>query len=296
MSKALNRGLGRGLDSLIPSDIEVSQLSQREAKQRIAAIATDQLHANPDQPRRHFDEKELTSLAESIKEHGILQPLLVRQLSNGSYQIVAGERRWRAATSIGLAEVPVIVISVDEIKRAEIALIENVQREDLQPLELAAALHRLHYDFNLDYELIGKRIGKAATTVVNIVRLMQLPEAAKTALAEGKITEGHSRAILALRDSPEKQAELLDYILRQDWSVRKSEAFVVAYKQGASTKTQALRKTKVTTPQTLKLSKRLGRDVSVQRMAKGGRLQISYKNDEDLKALTEKLLGSEQEG
>lgn len=296
MSKALNRGLGRGLDSLIPSDIEVSQLSQREAKQRIAAIATDQLHANPDQPRRHFDENELTSLAESIKEHGILQPLLVRQLSNGSFQIVAGERRWRAATSIGLAEVPVIVISVDEIKRAEIALIENVQREDLQPLELAAALHRLHYDFNLDYELIGKRIGKAATTVVNIVRLMQLPEAAKEALAEGKITEGHSRAILALRDSPEKQAELLDYILRQDWSVRKSEAFVVAYKQGASTKTQALRKTKVTTPQTLKLSKRLGRDVSVQRMAKGGRLQISYKNDEDLKALTEKLLGSEQEG
>ncbi len=296
MSKALNRGLGRGLDSLIPSDIEVSQLSQREAKQRIAAIATDQLHANPDQPRRHFDENELTSLAESIKEHGILQPLLVRQLSNGSFQIVAGERRWRAATSIGLAEVPVIVISVDEIKRAEIALIENVQREDLQPLELAAALHRLHYDFNLDYELIGKRIGKAATTVVNIVRLMQLPEAAKAALAEGKITEGHSRAILALRDSPEKQAELLDYILRQDWSVRKSEAFVVAYKQGASTKTQALRKTKVTTPQTLKLSKRLGRDVSVQRMAKGGRLQISYKNDEDLKALTEKLLGSEQEG
>ncbi len=288
MSKQL-KGLGRGLDSLIPSDLEVSQLSQRDVKQRVEEIPLNDLQANPDQPRRFFDEQELDSLASSISEHGILQPLLVRK-DGTKYQIIAGERRWRAATKLSLPTVPAIVITASEIKRAELALIENVQREDLRPLELAAALHRLHYDYNLDYGTVGKRIGKAATTVANIVRLMQLPEPAKVALSENAISEGHARAILALKSSPEKQAELLDYILKHDWSVRKSEAFVVAYKGGAKDKKQALKGSSVTTRETKRLSQQLNRQVSLQRMARGGRLVITYKNDEDLAELTQQLL------
>lgn len=284
------KALGRGLDSLIPNDIEISQLSKKEASRRIVDVTVLDLQPNPDQPRRTFDDKELQSLAESIKAHGVLQPLLARELDEGGYQIIAGERRWRAAQIAKLAELPVIVISSDEIARAEVALIENVQREDLRPLELAAALHRLHYDFNLDYEQIGKRIGKASSTVVNIVRLMQLPDDAKLALGEGKITEGHARAILALREAPEKQAELLNYIVKQDWSVRKSEAFVVAYRQGAPTKVHAVRNAQSDTPQTRRLSKQLGRPVSLQRMAKGGRMLITYKDDKDLQQLTELIL------
>ena len=288
MSKT--NSLGRGLDSLIPSDIEISQLGNKEASRRIEDILIVDLKANPDQPRRTFNDEELASLAASISEHGILQPLLVRSMGDGEYQIIAGERRWRAAQLANLETAPAIVISTDELHRAEIALIENVQREDLKPLELAAALHRLHYDFNLDYEKIGKRIGKAASTVVNIVRLMQLPEDAKVALADGHISEGHARAILALREAPEKQAELLEYIVKHDWSVRKSEAFVVAYRQGAPTKAQALKGAQADNPQTRKLSKQLGRPVSLQRMAKGGRLMITYKDDGDLKLLTELIL------
>ncbi len=288
MSKT--NALGRGLDSLIPTDLEISQLSKKEASRRIEDIATTELQPNPDQPRRTFDDEELKSLSHSIKVHGVLQPLLVRELPEGGFQIIAGERRWRAAKLAKIKEVPVIVISSDEIARAEVALIENVQREDLRPLELAAALHRLHYDFNLDYEQIGKQIGKASSTVVNIVRLMQLPEDAKLALGEGKISEGHARAILALREMPEKQAELLQYIIKQDWSVRKSEAFVIACRQGESTKVHAVRNAQADTPQTRRLSKQLGRQVSLQRMARGGRLLISYKDEKDLKRLTDQIL------
>lgn len=284
-----NKGLGRGLDSLIPMDVDVRELSVSNADHQVLKIPAATISPNRAQPRTEFSEVELASLTESVREHGILQPLLVTK-EGEKYELVAGERRLRAAKAAGLIDVPVIITTADELRRAELALIENVQREDLQPLELAASLHHLHYDFGLEYDVIGKRIGKASTTVVNLVRLMQLPEAAKEALRQQKISEGHARAVLSLKDFPEKQAELLDFIIRFDWSVRKAEQYVVAFKQGATTTSQALRSTRVTTPDTARLSQRLGTKVTLKRMAKGGQLMISYKNEDQLKTIVTELL------
>jgi ParB family chromosome partitioning protein len=184
----------------------------------------------------------------------------------------------------GVEHVPAIVRSSEELEELEIALVENIQRVDLSPLEQAVSIQRLHDQFSQNYESIAKRLGKAESTVVNIVRLLQLSPAAQQALREERITEGHARALLALRDYPQQQAELLILIQKNLWSVRQAEQFVTATKKGGETET-AVRSTASETPETETISQVLKAPVSIKRMAKGGRLIISFKTDRDLQRL-----------
>ncbi len=277
--------MGRGFDSLLPGNFDSSILV--DESERVQKLEINSIVPNKHQPRSIFDEQALNELAESIKRYGVLQPLVVTPV-DGGYSIVAGERRWRASKKAALGHVPAIVRTSEELEQLEIALVENVQRVDLSALEQAKSIQRLHDQFNMDYETIAKRLGKASTTVINIVRLLGLPLEAQEALNDRKITEGHARAILALKN-PDQQQELLNLIMKNGWSVRQAEQYVTAHKQGAKTSQKATQKLSTTTPQTEKLSKLLKTKVSLKRMAKGGRLEIEYKNDSDLKRIIGKL-------
>jgi ParB family chromosome partitioning protein len=280
VSTAKKSGLGRGFDALIPQDFDKSILL--EDNERIQKIAVEELKANPNQPRQYFDKQALEQLAESIKNHGVVQPLVVTPIKDGGYAIIAGERRWRASQLAGLKKVPAVVRTMKELEQLEVAIVENVQRVDLSPLEQAVSVERLHQQFNMTYEAVAKRLGKATSTVNNIVRLLQLPEAARDALHEKKISEGHARAILALKDIPEKQIELLNNIIKQDWSVRQAERFVVSVKEGFKDTKETKKRMQTETTETKQLSKRIGAPVHIRRMAKGGKLEIAFKTDEEL--------------
>lgn len=279
-------GLGRGFDALIPQDFDKSILLDENEK--IQQLDITSLIPNPDQPRQHFDEDALNQLAESIKHYGIIQPLVVSPLKDGTYSIIAGERRWRASTKAGLKKVPAIVRTSKELERLEIAIVENVQRVDLSPLEQAVSIERLHQQFNMTYEAIATRLAKATSTVNNMVRLLQLPEEARTALHEKQISEGHARAILALKEHPEKQHDLLKQIIAGGWSVRQAERYVTSVKEGFKDVKETKQRMETETPATKQLSQRVGAPVHIRRTAKGGKLEISFKTDEDL----EKILSS----
>lgn len=279
----LGRGLGKGFDTLLPQNFDTSLLLTDD--DRIQKIDLDKIHPNKDQPRTHFDEEALAQLASSIKQFGILQPLVVTPLADGQYEIIAGERRWRASKIAGLDKVPVIVRSTKELEKLEIALIENVQRVDLSPLEQAVSIERLHQQFNMNYDAIAKRLGKAPSTINNIVRLLQLPASAREALVGKKITEGHARAILALKDAPEKQEELLANIVNQGWNVRQAERYVTSHKAGIQDKKTVKTRVDTETKETKALGKRLQTKVHIRRTAKGGKLELKFTSDEDLERL-----------
>lgn len=287
MSK--QKGLGKGFDALMPQNLE--NMLVEKSKDRVQNVFIKDIAPNPDQPRRSFDEAALQELAESIKQYGVLQPLLVMPKGESKYQLIAGERRWRASKLAGLDTVPVVSRSAEELEQLEMAIVENIQRVDLAPLEQAASIQRLHELFHISIEDIAKRLGKASSTITNIVRLLQLPPAAQDALQHKRISEGHARSILALKELPEQQEQLLLLIQKHGWSVRQAEQFVVAAKAGAPTSEKAKKRTATTTPATKQLSKVLNRQVSVSHMAKGGRLVIRFKTDEDLDDLIQ-LLGS----
>jgi ParB family chromosome partitioning protein len=283
------KGLGKGFDALMPQNLE--NMLVEKSKDRVQNVFIKDIAPNPDQPRRSFDEAALQELAESIKQYGVLQPLLVMPKGESKYQLIAGERRWRASKLAGLDTVPVVSRSAEELEQLEMAIVENIQRVDLAPLEQAASIQRLHELFHISIEDIAKRLGKASSTITNIVRLLQLPPAAQDALQHKRISEGHARSILALKELPEQQEQLLLLIQKHGWSVRQAEQFVVAAKAGAPTSEKAKKRTATTTPATKQLSKVLNRQVSVSHMAKGGRLVIRFKTDEDLDDLIQ-LLGS----
>lgn len=280
MSQTPKRGLGRGFEALISNDFDKSLLLTPE--DRIEKIPVDKLQASPYQPRKHFDEAALSELAASIKRHGVVQPLVVTPVKDGKYTLIAGERRWRAASLAGLKTVPALIRSSQELEQLEVALIENVQRVDLSPLEQAVSIERLHEQFNLSYDDIAKRLGKASSTVHNTVRLLRLPEAARDALAAGKISEGHARAILALKGDATRQAYLLKTIQEQGWSVRQAERFVTSVKAGVKQVDKAHARTETETPATKALSKKLKTPVTIRRTAKGGKLEIGFKTDDEL--------------
>jgi ParB family chromosome partitioning protein len=286
VSAKKSTGLGKGFDTLIPRDFDKSLLA--EDQERIKKLSVEQVTPNPDQPRQHFEKEGLDQLAASIKNYGILQPLVVTPRGK-TYEIVAGERRWRAAQIAGLTQVPVIIRTTKELEQLEIALVENVQRVDLAPLEQAVSIERLHQQFNIKYEAIAERLGKAPSTINNIVRLLQLPEEALMALREKKISEGHARAILSLKDIPEKQAELLVSIQKNEWSVRQSERFVTSVKEGYKEVKATHERMQVETPETKRLTKRIGAPVQIRRTARGGKLEIAFKSDEELTRILAQL-------
>lgn len=280
-------GLGRGFDALIPQNFDSSILL--DEAERIQKLAVDAVYPNKAQPRQFFDDTALAELADSIREHGILQPLVVTPAENGAYRIIAGERRWRAAKLARLSTIPAIVRTLKELEELEIALVENVQRVDLSPLEQAMSIERLHQQFSTSYESIAKRLGKASSTVHNIVRLLQLPPEAQQALRDKTITEGHARQILALKDLPDEQTKLLAAIIRNSWSVRQAERYVTSLKEGVQDEKSVHERTQEETPATKALGKRLGTKVAIKRMAHGGRLEITFKTDDELDNIIGKL-------
>lgn len=286
MAQTPKRGLGAGLSSLIPQSFDNSLLLNED--ERIQKVPREAIAPNADQPRRSFDQEALQELAVSIKTHGILQPIVVAPNGPGKYRIIAGERRWRAAKIANLTTVPVIVRTLKEQAELEIAIIENVQRVDLSPLEQAVSIERLHQQFGLAYDAIAKQLGKANSTVNNIVRLLQLPKAAQEALNTKMITEGHARAILALKDDAASQQQLLQAIIKNGWSVREAERFVTAHKAGHVT-AAAKERVQTETPETIALGTRLQTTVSIKRTAKGGRLEISFKSDDELQRIISQL-------
>lgn len=277
------QSLGKGFDALISDNFDQSLLL--DTAERVEKIPVDKLEANPHQPRKKFDNEALSELAASIKQHGVIQPLVVTPIRDGKYTLIAGERRWRASQQAGLKSVPAIIRSTEELEQLEIALIENVQRVDLNPLEQASSIERLHDQFSMSYEDISKRLGKAISTVNNISRLLQLPEAAKDALITGKITEGHARAILSLKGDEERQTYLLSTIIQQGWNVRQAERFVISIKEGIKETKVASERAQTETPETKRLGEKLGTDVRIRRMASGGRLEITFDSDDDLNRL-----------
>lgn len=279
--------LGRGLEGLLPTDFDNSILLGSE--ERIQNLFIKDVRPNADQPRKHFDDNALQELAESVREHGVLQPIIVSSMKDGTYEIIAGERRWRASQIAKLKTIPAIVRERESVQRLEIALIENVQRVDLSPLEQAQSISTLHDQFSLSYQEIAQKLGKAAPTVHNLVRLLQLPDAARTALQERAISEGHARAILALKDKPELQGQLLALITKEGWSVRQAEQFVNAHKEGLATSKAVKQRTVKETPETKLLAKKIGTKVTIQHTAKGGKLEIHFKSDKELEDLYQKL-------
>jgi len=285
------KGLGKDFSALIPDDMLSEALAVGSSTDHIEHIALKNLQPDPNQPRKHFDEELLRELADSITQHGIVQPLIAAKNDSG-YIIIAGERRYRAAQLVGLKEVPAIIRSFGEQEKLEISLIENVQREDLSKLELAAAYLKLHDQFNLDYKEIGVRVGRSESAVVNIMRLLKLPAKAKEALNNNLITEGHARQIVALKEESEQLA-LLELIIKNHWTVRQAEQYVVGHKKANKDEktSEGVRLTKIETKETKQLAQRLNTQVSVKHMAKGGRLIIDFKDESHLDKLMEELLG-----
>lgn len=281
-------GLGRGFDSLIPTQVDVGLLE--DDSNRIQKLLITDVYPNTEQPRKTFDEQSLYELAESIKEHGVLQPIIVVQKNDKTFRIVAGERRYRASQLAGLSRIPAIVRTLTELRELELALVENVQRVDLSPMEQAVSIARLQQQFSLTYAEIAKKLGKAETTVNNIVRLLHLPQNAVKALTENKISEGHARQILALKNEPLLQTELLELIIKNSWSVRQAEQFVSAHKKGALTAHEAKKNLATTTPATKKLSSYVNAPVKIRRTANGGEITIGFTNDTEMDRILSTLL------
>jgi ParB family chromosome partitioning protein len=282
---AQKQSLGRGLGALISEDLDRSIL--QEDNERVQKLLIQDIVPNPDQPRREFDVSALEEMARSIEQHGVVQPIIV--VRHGSqYRIVAGERRWRAAQLAQLSHLPAIVRSMQELEEIELSLIENIQRVDLSPLEQALSVYKLQHQFNLALEDIAKKLGKAPSTISNLMRLLQLPDSAREALRAGTISEGHARAILSLKQWPDKQAELLRSILDNNWTVRQAEQFAVAAKQGADSQVASSR-TASETKLTRDFGQKLGTKVRIKHTAKGGQLIIQFNSDDHLQEISQKL-------
>jgi len=278
--------LGKGLGALIP---EVEEADER----KLFYCGIEEIHPRRSQPRKHFDESNLQELAETIKEKGILQPLTVRRIEGG-YELLAGERRWRAAQKAGLMEVPVILREADDREALEISLIENLQREDLNPIEEAEGYRNLIETFSISQEEASKRVGKDRTTITNALRLLSLSSEIKNHLIQNRITAGHARALLSL-ESKEKQKELCNLIIQKGLSVREAEAWAKRWsvkpkkKMGPAGKREELQSQLQSLQDSLR--RHLGTKVRIQAKGKKGKIEIEYYSLEELERIIETIIG-----
>ena len=274
-------GLGRGLGALLGDDVLKTETTGA------LSLPISQVESCSSQPRKHFDEASLAELAASIQEHGIIQPLTVRKLASGYYQIIAGERRWRAARLAGLSEVPVIVIEADDRKAAELAMIENLQREDLNPMEEAAGFQSLIETYHMTQEEAATRVGKSRSAVPNALRLLSLTPSVRKLVEEGKLSAGHARALLPL--SPAVQESAAAAVVSGGLSVRQTEA--LAKRLSAEKKPEKPAPTGVdyTAEAQKDLSSKLGRGVKIVNGRKKGRIELEYYGLDDLNDLLEAL-------
>jgi len=279
------QSLGRGLDSLIPKSLETESTGYQ-------MVSTDLLKPNPSQPRKQFEQGALEELAESIKENGVIQPLIVRK-TDGGFEIVAGERRWRAAKIAKLEKLPVVIRTATDQDVAELTLIENIQREDLNPIEEAEAYEKLSERFGLTHEDIAKKTGKNRSVITNQLRLLKLSDKAKEALVSGAITAGHARALLAAA-SPEEMNSLLGEVLKKDLTVRRTEALVK--KKSRDTERPAepalneVAEDIFTRELTEELSGKFSTKVRISRSKTKGKIEIEYYSPEELERIIGILL------
>jgi len=279
------RGLGKGLDALIPGGD-----FQSDSPQGTQQIAIQSISPNPSQPRNQFNEDGLSDLARSIIEHGILQPLILTQNpADNSYSLIAGERRLRAAEMAGLEFVPAIVRDATELERLEFALIENIQREDLSPVEAALAYQRLNDEFGMSHEEISLSVGKSRTAITNTIRLLNLPEEVLLAIQNGQISEGHARALLGLT-TKKPQLAVLEMIIKNGLNVRQTEDLVRKY---SGSKSKETTNKPQTSPEVKGLENELrmilGTKVTLNHGEKGGTVTIHYYSQEELETLIDRL-------
>jgi ParB family transcriptional regulator, chromosome partitioning protein len=287
-------GLGRGLSDIITQGARSFNATPvAVAGPSIRQLLLSQIVANPRQPRVRFIEEPLDELVASIKEHGILQPITVRPRDH-QFEIIAGERRFRACQKAGLSNIPAIVKTVSDLEAYELALIENLQRENLDPIEEARGYRRLVVDFSLTQEQISQKVGKNRATIANAMRLLDLPEEIQSYLAQNRISQGHAKVILSLENS-EQQIKLAEEIIRQSLSVRQTEAWISRWRLGSGDKTKSSRsKIPHETPAHLRaiqesLQQKLAMRVHIQPSGNGGRVEIHYYTASDLDRLLELL-------
>ena len=282
---ASQKGLGKGLGALLGDFSE--EPAEKSAYQLLPIYKVE---PNPDQPRQDFDEAELQALSESISEHGIIQPLAVRELKSGYYQIIAGERRWRAARLAGLSEVPAVIIEADDRKVMELALIENLQRQDLNPVEEAQGYQSLIRDYGLTQEEAAARVGKSRPAVANALRLLGLSPEVLEKVRSGDLSAGHARAVLSLK-TPKKQLEATQKIIALGLSVRQAELLCRNMgKEAVPQKETPVMKVNYVAECEKQLSKHLGRGVKIVNGKRKGRFELEFYGQEDLQVLLDTLM------
>lgn len=286
MARAKKGGLGKGLDALFMDNETVDSGG-------VVTLRLSQIEPNRDQPRKIFSEEALNELADSIREHGVLQPLLVRPLPGGSYQLVAGERRWRASRMAGLQEVPVVIREMDEEQAMEIALIENLQREDLNAIEEATGYKQLMERYGMTQEQVAKRVGKSRPAIANALRLLNLPQKVMDMVGEGEVSPGHARALLAF-DDQDRIVEIAQKVKTGKYSVRDIERMAKNQDEKKEKAAKAPEepawggKSAFLTEMEIAMSMEMGRKVRIIPNGEGGTLQIQFWDEEDLKSLAEK--------
>ncbi len=278
------KGLGRGLGALLGDFTE-----ETAEKSPYQLLPIHKVEPNPGQPRRDFDPEELQALADSISVHGVVQPLTVRELSSGYYQIIAGERRWRAARQAGLTEIPAVIIEADDKKAMELALIENLQRQDLNPVEEALGYQSLMADYGMTQEETANRVGKSRPAVTNALRLLSLCPAVLEKLRVGELTAGHARAVLTLKTEKQQQ-EAAQKIIALGLSVRQAELLCRNMTREAAPKKQITLAVDYVAECEKSLSKHLGRGVKIVNGKRKGRFELEFYGQEDLQTLLDALM------
>jgi ParB family chromosome partitioning protein len=281
--------LGKGLGSLIPQGKSrgvVHKETAAPADQRIWHIPITEITANAEQPRKTFSHQDLEDLVASIKEHGVLQPILVSERDDGGYELIAGERRFRASTIAGLPTIPAIVKTANRQEKLELALIENIQRQDLNPIEEAFAYRRLMDEFHLTQENVSARVGKNRSTIANILRLLDLPDAIQKALADGKIQMGKAKALLSLK-SPDEQLRVFAEMVGERASVRDVERAVAGF--GSASRKGSVRRDPNLSAQERLLEDRIGSPVAITRRGDKGTIVISFFSNDEFKRLMQEL-------
>ena len=287
---ANNKGLGRGLGALLG---DFAEETTEQSAYRLLPIY--KVEPNPDQPRQDFDEEELQALSESISIHGVIQPLTVRELSSGYYQIIAGERRWRAARQAGLSEVPAVVIEADDKKAMELALIENLQRQDLNPVEEALGYQSLMSDYGLTQEETASRVGKSRPAVANALRLLNLSPEVLEKVRSGELSAGHARAILSLK-SEKQQIDAMKKILALALSVRQAETLCKNMLKEPKPEKEVTLAVNYVAECEKSLSKHLGRGVKIVNGKRKGRFDLEFYGQDDLQVLLDALMKLEKGG
>ena len=278
------KALGRGLDAILVDNNE-----QTSGEGGITMMRIGDVEPNADQPRKNFDSSELEMLAESITQYGMIQPITVRAI-DGIYQIVTGERRWRAARMAGISEIPVIIITADDKKAAELALVENIQRSDLNPIEEAEGFASLIQEYGLTQEEAAKRIGKSRTVVTNALRLLSLPEKVRKLIESGELSTGHAKVLLGI-NNPEKLEAAANQVVLRALSVRDTEKLVKILNTPSPEPVHIVRDVDHTRVLELKLQKHLGRTVKITEKGKRHSISIGYSDNEDLESLLKMLCG-----